>query len=58
LPCRAEDDEVTAIAKALPALNKAQSDGIDREYENDRYCARLLPRRGDGRRGACENCVR
>jgi len=45
-------------AGSCEALNQAQSDRIGHDYENNRYCVRLLLQRRDRRRGAGENCVR
>jgi hypothetical protein len=47
----AEPRDVAAGSRE--ALNKAQPDAIDHEYEDDRYRARPLPQCRDRWRGAC-----
>src|SRR6516225_2113717 len=52
----AEPGDIAAGSRE--ALNKALSDGIGHPYENDWYCARLLPQRRDRRGRRCQDCVR
>jgi hypothetical protein len=55
---RVEGAEPRNVAPgSCEALDKTQRDGIDHEYENDRYRMRLLPQRHDRWRGDCQNCI-